>query len=385
MIAYFDCFAGISGDMTLGAFVDAGVPVDWLEQTLKENLLTDFDLAVSESSKMGIAARKVDVIVKGHAERDYAAIRELIENSGLTAAVKNLSLSIFEKLARAESKIHGCPAEHVHFHEVGGVDAVVDIVGAALCADYLALDGISASKIPVGSGFVTCSHGTLPVPAPATAEILKNVPVFGTDDPVELVTPTGAAIISTLATSFGPMPDMRVSKIGYGSGTRDLSARPNLLRLFIGAAGLDGDTVTVIETTIDDMNPEIFGFLMDRLFADGALDVYFIPVFMKKNRPGTLLQVLCHRKQRESLIHRILMETTTLGVRYSDVERRLLQRDSVTLQTDFGAVAAKRIIAPDGHSRIVPEYDVCQKIARERDIPIRTVYEKIGQHAENVV
>ncbi|MEZ4551749.1 MAG: nickel pincer cofactor biosynthesis protein LarC [Desulfobacterales bacterium] len=242
--------------------------------------------------------RKVDVLVKGHAERDYAAIRELIENSGLSAAVKNLSLSIFEKLARAESKIHGCPAEHVHFHEVGGVDAVVDIVGAALCTDYLKLETVSASKIPLGSGFVTCSHGTLPVPAPATAEILKNVPVFGTDDPVELVTPTGAAIISTLATSFGPMPDMRVSKIGYGSGTRDLSARPNLLRLFIGAAGLDGDTVTVIETTIDDMNPEIFGFLMDRLFADGALDVYFIPVFMKKNRPGTLLQVLCHRKQR---------------------------------------------------------------------------------------
>jgi uncharacterized protein (TIGR00299 family) protein len=216
-------------------------------------------------------------------------------------------------------------------------------------------------------------------------EILKNVPVHGTDDPVELVTPTGAAIIATLATSFGPAPDMQVAAIGYGSGTRDLASRPNLLRLFIGTPVPESDTVTIIETTIDDMNPEVFGFLMERLFADGALDVYLIPVFMKKNRPGTLLQVLCRRKKRESLIHRILTETTTLGVRYFDVERRLLQRESVTLNTPYGAVSVKKIIAPDGESRIVPEYDVCRRIAREKDIPIRTVYEKISQHAQNSV
>ena len=385
MIAYFDCFAGISGDMTLGAFVDLGVPVTWLENTLKENLFTDFDLKLADVSKMGIAAKKIDVISNTDKARDYAAIRDLIEKSTLEIAVKSLGLEIFEKLANAESKIHGCPKDHVHFHEVGGVDAIVDIVGTALCVDYLALKNISASKIPLGKGFVNCSHGKLPVPAPATIEILKNIPVYGTEIPFELTTPTGAAIISTLSESFGSMPDMLVSEIGYGSGARDLDSRPNLLRVFIGTPAPAPDTVTMIETTIDDMNPEVFGFLMERLFEDGALDVCLIPVFMKKNRPGTLLQVLCHHNAKESLIHRIFMETTTLGVRCADVERRLLEREAVVLETGYGNVSAKKVITPDGGCRIVPEYEVCQAIARKNDIPIRTVYEKISQHVENLI
>ena len=385
MIAHFDCFAGISGDMTLGAFVDQGVPVKWLEETLKANLLTDFDLVVTAISKMGITAQKMNVISKSQVQRDYATIREMIGRSSVNGMVKDLSLEMFEKLAVAESKIHGCPKDHVHFHEVGGVDAIVDIVGTCLCVNYLGLKKISASKIPLGNGFVNCSHGKLPVPAPATIEILKNIPVYGTDIPFELVTPTGAAIVSTLAETFGKMPDMLVSKIGYGSGTRDFEKMPNLLRIFFGKSISSSETVTMIETCIDDMNPEIYGFLMDRLFEDGALDVYLVPVFMKKNRPGTLLQVLCHHSEKETLIRRILAETTTLGVRFFDVERRLLDRESVTIQTDFGPVSAKKVITPDGRFRIVPEYAVCRAIARKKDIPIRTVYEKISQHAENLI
>ncbi len=385
MIAHFDCFAGISGDMTLGAFIDLGVPINWLEDSLKANLLTDFDLTVTAISKMGMAAKKIDVIVKSSAARDYTAIRVMIDRSSLDGAVKDLSLKMFEKLADAESKIHGCRKEHVHFHEVGGVDAIVDIVGTALCVDYLGLKKISASKIPLGNGFVNCSHGKLPVPAPATIEILKYIPVYGTDVPFELVTPTGAAIVSTLAETFGKMPDMLVSKIGYGSGIRDLEKIPNLLRIFFGEPIPKSDIVTMIETSIDDMNPEVYGFLMERLFEDGALDVYLVPVIMKKNRPGTLLQVLCYHNTKESLIRRILTETTTLGVRYFDVERRLLDREAVTIQTDYGPVSAKKVITPGGLFRIVPEYEVCRAIARKKNIPIRTVYEKISQHVENLV
>jgi hypothetical protein len=292
---------------------------------------------------------------------------------------------MFEKLAAAESKIHGCPKHHVHFHEVGGVDAIVDIVGTALCVDYLKVETVFVSKVPLGTGFVHCAHGVLPVPAPATAEILKDIPVYGTDIPCELVTPTGAAIITTLASSFGPMPGMRISQTGWGAGSRDLDRIPNLLRIFLGEPAGLSDTVSVIETTIDDMNPEVFGFLMERLFEDGALDVCLIPVFMKKNRPGTLLQVLCGHHVKEALISRILTETTTLGVRCFEAQRRILKRESVRLETEFGEVTAKKIHSPDGRTRIVPEYDVCRRIARDRNIPIRTVYDKIGQHPENPV
>lgn len=384
MIIYFDCFSGISGDMMLGAFCDLGVPVGWLEKTIKANLFDDFDLKMSSTSKMGIAAKQIEVIVKTQAKRDYSDISTLVADSSLSEKVKTLSLDMFEKLAIAESSIHGCAKEHVHFHEVGGVDAIVDIVGTSLCVEYLDIEKMIASKIPLGKGFVNASHGTLPVPAPATLAILKKVPVYGTDIPFELVTPTGAAIITTLAESFGKMPDMVISDIGYGSGSRDLDMIPNLLRIVSGRSMFQSDTVTMIETCIDDMNPEIFGFLMERLFDDGALDVYLVPVFMKKNRPGTLLQVLSHQNTKEVIINRILTETTTLGVRYYDIERRLLKRETVKIETVYGNVSAKKIHTPDGSSKIVPEYEVCRKIAIKEDIPIGLVYEKIFQHVENL-
>lgn len=385
MIAHFDCFSGISGNMTLGALIDLGVPQEWLEAELKTRLLSDFDLTVTATSRKGIAARHVEVMPRSLIERDYAAICALIEHSSLSLRVKTSSLAVFEKLADAESKIHGCPKDHVHFHELGGVDAVVDIVGTCLCIEYLGIERITASRIPLGSGFVDCAHGRLPVPAPATLEILKNVPVAGTDIPFELTTPTGAAIIATLANAFGPMPDMVVSRIGYGSGTRHLETVPNLLRALVGSPSPASETVFAIEAAIDDMNPEIYGFVMERLFAEGALDVTLIPVFMKKNRPGTLLQVLCHQQFRETLVQTILCETTTLGVRYYPMERRVLQRETVTLETDFGPVAAKKIKMPDGGFRITPEYEACRDIARRNHIPMREVYEKILQHAENVI
>ena len=383
MIAYFDCFSGISGDMTLGAFIDLGAPVKWLKETLRSIPLTGFDLTVSSVSRHGITAKSVHVYSEDNAQsRDYTKIRSLIEKSPLSVMVKEKSLKIFERLANAESKIHGCPAENVHFHEVGGIDAIADIVGAALCIEYLGIKRITASSLPLGTGFVSCRHGTLPVPSPATLEILKGIPVFGSGIACELVTPTGAAIIATLAESYGPMPDMAIEKTGYGAGKQDIKSKPNLLRIIAGTqknhqTDCQKETIVMIETCIDDMNPEIFGFVMDRLFEDGALDVYWIPVFMKKNRPGTMIQVLSRKSQKEAIINRILSETTSSGVRCYDVERVILAREEIIVKTGYGMIKAKRITDLTGGVRIVPEYEVCKKIALEKNIPIRVVYDRI--------
>jgi len=335
MIAYFDCFSGISGDMTLGAFIDLGVPVKWLKENLDRIPLTGFDVSADTVTRNGITAKSAHVRVEcDKTSRDYAQIRSLIENSPLPRNVKQLSHDIFERMADAEAHIHGCSRDHVHFHEVGGIDAIVDIVGTALCINYLNIKKVFSSSIPLGKGFVTCAHGTLPVPAPATIEILKGVPVYGTKIPHELVTPTGAAIIVTLAESYGEMPDMIIEKTGYGAGKRDIESIPNLLRVMTGTDSCDEtakrsphqkDTIVVLETSIDDMNPEVFGFLMDRLFEEGALDVCWIPVFMKKNRPGTKVQVLCRRNRKDVLIDCILSETSSLGVRYYDAQRSMLR------------------------------------------------------------
>jgi len=385
MIAYFDCFSGISGDMTLGAFIDLGVPVKWLKDTLRSIPLTGFDITVSSVSRHGITAKSVHIHTEDNAQsRNYTKIRSLIEKSPLSAMVKEKSLKIFERLANAESKIHGCPAEKVHFHEVGGIDAIADIVGAALCLEHLGIKKIIASSLPLGTGFVSCGHGTLPVPAPATLEILKGIPIFGSGIACELVTPTGAAIIATLAESYGPMPDMVIEKTGYGAGKQDIESKPNLLRIIAGTAQnhqtyCQKETVVMIETCIDDMNPEIFGFVMDRLFEDGALDVYWIPVFMKKNRPGTMMQVLCRKNREEAIINRILSETTSSGLRYYDVKRSILAREEIIVKTGYGMIKVKRITDPAGGMRIVPEYEVCKKIALEKNIPIRVVYDTIAK------
>ena len=383
MQAYFDCFSGISGDMTLGALIDLGAPIEWLQNELLQLPLTGFDLSMTPVMRNGIRATGLSVDIEDNAHsRDYKKIKALLEDSDLSDNVKARSLTVFERLARAEAGIHGCTVDEVHFHEVGGVDAIVDIVGTALCLEKLDIRAVRSSKIPVGSGFVDCQHGKLPVPAPATISILKDVPIYGTDAACELVTPTGAAIISCLAESYGLLPPMQVKKIGYGAGRRELPDRPNLLRVIVGTpadsnAGLQTDQVVILESTIDDMNPEIIGFLMERLFADGALDVYWLPVHMKKDRPGTLIQVLCEESTRDRLIERLLAETTTLGVRYYIATRKLLDRELITVITSLGEIQVKRVIGPDGRARLVPEYDVCRKIALERKMALRWVYETI--------
>jgi hypothetical protein len=381
--AYFDCFSGISGDMTLGALIDLGTPVEWLQDELSRLPLNGFKLSTAPVMRNGIQATFVTVeIENSEHSRDYKKIKSLIEACPLSDAVKSKSLTIFERLALAEAGIHGCAPEEVHFHEVGGIDAIVDIVGSALCLEKLGIDRVISSRIPLGSGFLDCQHGKLPVPAPATIEILKDVSVFGTDVDAELVTPTGAAIIASLAASFGPLPPMHVKKTGYGAGQRELADRPNLLRIITGTAadpaeGLLADQIIILETCIDDMNPEFFGFIMERLYAEGALDVYWIPVYMKKNRPGTLIQVLCEEGGKDRLIQRILSETTSLGVRYYKATRKLLAREQLTVKTSFGKIQVKRVKDPDGGERFVPEYDVCREIAMKRNLPLRVVYETI--------
>lgn len=387
MLAYFDCFSGISGDMTLGAFFDLGITNRWLKNTLKSIPLTGFDITVTSIRRNGINAKKVVVTGEnGTFSRNYSEIKSMISNSPMSPYVKEKSLGIFDKIAVAEAGIHGCPIDKVHFHEVGGIDAIVDIVGTVLCLENLGVKKIVASKIPLGRGFVSCKHGKLPVPAPATLAILKDVPAYGTSIENELVTPTGAAIVTTLAESFGPMPAMTIEKIGYGAGQRDLKPVPNLLRVIIGPEAdqqvdYQRDSIIVVETCIDDMNPEMFGFVMERLFEDGALDVYWIPIFMKKNRPGTMVQVLCKKEQQETIIHRILSETTTLGVRYYDVHRCLLARDYRKIMTIYGEVQVKYITHPDGSVRIVPEYEICKEIALDKNIPILKVYDTIAKEA----
>jgi pyridinium-3,5-bisthiocarboxylic acid mononucleotide nickel chelatase len=388
--AYFDCFSGISGDMTLGALTALGVPAAYLKEQIAGLPLAGFDIAVGDVMHSGVQAKKVTVTVdEGHHPRDYRQIRELIQNSRLADGVKKTSLAIFERIAAAESTIHGCPKDEVHFHEVGGVDAIVDIVGACLGIEYLGIEHIIAAPLPLGHGWVQCQHGTLPVPAPATLEILRGLPVYDGGQELELVTPTGAAIIATLAARFGPLPPMRVSNIGYGAGTHVLSGRPNLLRVLMGhaaeedAAAAD-EKLVMVETAIDDMNPELFGHLMDKLFADGALDVVWIPVHMKKNRPGTLVQVLCAPERRDGIATCIFEETTSLGVRFHDVQRRALARRAVMVQTEFGRIKAKAVTDPHGRQRIVPEFEVCRQIAQARGIPLRDVYESIRHDARPI-
>ena len=387
MKAYFDCFSGISGDMALGALIDLGAPVDWLQNELSRLPLDGFRLAITPLMRNGIRATSVRVEIEdsGHS-RDYKKIKSLLEKSPLSDDTKATSLTIFEKLAVAEAQIHGCTPDEVHFHEVGGVDAIVDIVGTALCLEKLGIDKVVSSKIPLGSGFVDCRHGKLPVPAPATIEILKGVPVYGGEVASELVTPTGAAIITSLAKSFGPLPPMRVERTGYGAGQRELPDRPNLLRIITGTAAVSSqdvstDDVTILETCIDDMNPELFGYLMERLFSDGALDVYWIPLHMKKNRPGTMVQVLCEEAVKDRLIQRLLSETTSLGVRFYKATRKILAREQLTIRTSFGEIRVKRVKDADGSERLVPEFDVCREIALKRDLPLRVVYDTIAREA----
>ncbi len=383
MIAYFDCFSGISGDMTLGAMMGLGVPVDWLADTIAELPLTGFRIETDSVVRGGIRGSQVRVVVEAQPpHRDYRSIKGIIAGSPLKAAVKEMAGDIFHRLAVAEAVVHGCPVDEVHFHEVGGVDAIVDIVGTALAIDHLGITSVTASMPTVGFGTVVCGHGRLPVPAPATVELLKGVPVRSGASEGERVTPTGAAILTILSRGYGPMPDMVVAGVGYGAGAREFGDMPNMLRIVLGTTMADGvspesESAVMVETCIDDMNPEIFGYVMDRLFEDGALDVFWVPVQMKKNRPGTMISVLCTPEMKEVVIERLFSETTTIGVRIQEVARRVLKRRVVSIETEYGPTPVKEVVGGDGTLRQVPEYEFCRKIADARRLPIRVVYDTI--------
>ncbi len=388
MHAYFDCFSGISGDMVLGALIDLGVSPRWLEGQLRQIPLDGFGLDVGRVTRHGIGACRVNVEVSNNIpSRKWSDIRQLIENSPLADSVKRTSLSVFERIAVAEAGIHHSTVDNVHFHELGGVDAIVDIVGAVLCIKKLGIRSVIASKIALGTGSVTCRHGVIPVPSPATMAILEDIPVYGTGIEQELTTPTGAAIVATVAEAFGPLPAMKIRKIGYGAGSHDPEAIANVLRVAFGAdmpprsladvAGLQSETVVVVETVIDDMNPEIFGYLMERLYDDGALDVCWFPTQMKKNRPGTLVQVICRPNITDAVVHRLLTETTSLGVRYHTVQRKVLFRETIKKPSSYGTIQVKRVVTLDGTVRFLPEYEACRQVAIKHNQPLRNVYETL--------
>ncbi|RTZ95798.1 MAG: nickel pincer cofactor biosynthesis protein LarC [Deltaproteobacteria bacterium] len=390
MHAYFDCFSGISGDMVLGALIDLGVSPRWLEDRLRQIPLEGFNIDVGRVTRHGIGACGVTVGVSGSPpSRNWTDIRRLLEDCRLPDSVKRASLSAFERIAVAEAGIHHSDVDEVHFHELGGVDALVDIVGAMLCIRKLGIASVTASRIALGTGSVICRHGVIPVPSPATVAILKDIPVYGTGIKQELTTPTGAAIVAAVADEIGPLPLMTIRKVGYGAGKRDLETTANLLRIIIGKIDADrpaGDsgrlgreTVVVVETVIDDMNPEIFGYLMEKLYEDGVHDVCWLPAQMKKNRPGTLVQVVCPPARTDTVIHRLLKETTSLGVRYHAVQRKILFREAIEKPSSYGTVRAKRVVTPDGKVRFLPEYEACRQIAIEQNRPLRDVYETLSR------
>lgn len=378
-LAYFDCFSGISGDMVLGALVDAGVRLEDLEEGLRRLPLGGWKISAEKVKRKALAATWVRVENgEHHHHRSLSTILELIETAGLPGQVANRAKQIFQRLGEAEARVHGAPVEKVHFHEVGAVDSIVDIVGACIGFELLGLEEFACSALNVGGGGVQTAHGLLPVPAPATADLLRGAPAYSTGIQKELVTPTGAAIVSTLAARFGPMPAIRATAVGYGAGTAELAEQPNVLRLFVGesaaqeAAAWD-ETVAVIETNVDDMNPQLYGYFAERALAAGALDVFATPVQMKKNRPGQLLTILCAPGAVNRLVDLLFCETTTIGVRTYEARRRTLDRQTVSVETPLGAVRMK-VSRLDGHVlNAAPEYEDCQRIAAARGVPLKQV------------
>lgn len=381
-IAYFDCQAGIAGDMTVAALLELGVPLAELDAVLASLPLprTSYRIDSERVRRQGIMATRFDVRITEHQpHRHYAEIAGMIEASSLAERVKAVAQRIFFRLAEAEARVHGVEMEKVHFHEVGAVDSIVDIVGTAFCLDYLGIAEVHASAVPFGGGWVDTAHGRLPVPAPATVELLKGVPVEGAAGAGERVTPTGAAVLAELCNRFGPPPAMRIEGIGYGAGSRDFPDVPNVLRVVLGekSVTLHGDEVVVIESHIDDMNPELLGFLMERLLAEGALDAAFAPLQMKKNRSGIRLTVLAPPASLDTLARLILTESTAIGIRHYPVRRIKLDRVSEERETSLGLVRVKVITGVDGRLRVVPEFDECRRIALERQLPLIDVYRLI--------
>lgn len=373
---YCDCFSGISGDMFLGALVDAGLPVDVLREQLRLlGLPETLEIRVEETQKGPMRACSVDVITgESHHHRHLGDITELIENSKLSDRVKQTSLRVFQTLAEAEARVHGTTIEHVHFHEVGALDSIADIVGAAIGLEYFQIDRLYTSAVPFSSGHVQTQHGMLPVPAPATLEILTraHAEMAPSQAQVELVTPTGAAILATLATF--ERPHLVVTGVGIGAGKRELPW-PNIFRLILGESTPEAEyPLVLIETNIDDMNPQLFGHVMGRLFEAGALDVFMTPIYMKKNRPGTLLGVVARRNDESALAHIILTETSTLGMRVQPVYRYTAQREFKRVETPYGEVPIKVKLLDGKPIQAMPEYDICARLAEEKGVSLAEVY-----------
>ena len=373
-IAYFDCCAGISGDMVLGALVDSGLDVSILRRELAKLHLGDYSISASKDERHHITGTNIKVRFKesGH-HRTFKEIKNIINKSRLTTKVKVLSTSIFENLAKAEAKVHGCRVDDVHFHEVGAIDSIVDIVGTAIGIEKLGIGQVYASPLPLGSGWVKTSHGRMPVPAPATLELLKGVPVASSPATSELTTPTGAAIIKTLSLSFGNMPHMEIEGTGYGIGDRSFKEIPNILRLIIGKRTGNTERLIIVETNMDDMNPQIYEYLMSRLFKNGALDVFLMPIQMKKGRPAILLKVLCSENKKGNIIDTIFEETTTIGVRTYEVERHCLERRIENVSTPYGKVRVKVAERNGKVLNIQPEYEDCKEIAEKKKLPLKEV------------
>ena len=377
-IAYLDCFSGISGDMFLGALLDAGLSFEGLKEALGTLPLGGYSLEMKREHKNHLFCTGFMVRVEKdrHEERGLTDIKKIIRAASLSSEVKDKSIEIFESLAREEGKIHNRPPDEVHFHEVGAADSIIDIVGTVYGLKSLDIESIFASSLPLGSGFAETRHGRIPIPAPATIALLKGVPVYDSGLPHELVTPTGAALVKALAGSFGSMPPMVVDSVGYGAGRRNLPDRPNFLRILIGHDQTEQhlETVVILEANLDDTNPEWLGFLMDRLFEAGALDVFFCPVQMKKNRPGILIQVIGRPHQKDVLMDMLFSESTTLGIRFQYSQRKVLKRSLIEIDSPWGKIIVKKVQRPDGSDLLLPEFEACRKIAEKNSLPLKDIY-----------
>ncbi len=385
-IAYFDCHSGISGDMVLGALVDAGVDLEAIRKGLASLGLKGYEIKSKRVKRGLFGGTKVDVVLspKAHTHsRTFTNIEKLLKRSKLQKSIVEDSIEIFLRIGKAEAKVHRTKIDKIHFHEVGAVDSIVDIVGGVIGMQELNVGQVLASPLNTGEGTVECAHGVLPVPAPATLELLKGIPCYSSGIPYELTTPTGAAMIGFWAEAFQSLPLMKIQKSGYGAGSHVIKEHANLLRIIVGEAeGKGGAKIVLVETNIDDMNPEFYDHIMDQLFSAGALDVFYTSVMMKKNRPAVKISVLAPPAKREAVSHILLTETSTFGIRFTEMDRIILDRQSMEVQTPYGKVTVK-VGSLDGQvMRFSPEYENCKQIARKKKIPVKVVYDTVLQSAE---
>ncbi|MFH1080822.1 MAG: nickel pincer cofactor biosynthesis protein LarC [Pseudomonadota bacterium] len=391
-VLYYDCFAGISGDMNLGAMIDLGVDRNHLLAELKKLDIGPYEVKISRDQRRDITGTRVEVVVGREAAppegRTFRSIAKIIADSNLSKTVKAISLNIFTKMAEAEAKVHGHPLDDVHFHEVGAIDSIVDIVGAAFCLEYLQVDRVLSSPVEVGSGFVNCAHGILPVPAPATAEILRNIPIRTGGSAHEATTPTGAAILAATVDHYTETTDFTVTEIGYGIGQRDTD-RPNVLRVFLGeqpdrssAEDIETEDAFLIECNIDDMNPELYDDVMDSLFQKGALDVFLTPVIMKKSRPAIKISILCGDRERQAVEEILWLKTSTFGLRTQRVSKAILKRDFSIRATKYGAITMKNAYLRGKKIKSKPEYEDCRKLAGEKGVSVKAIYDSLTSAEE---